>query len=393
VAERGLSGGAIWYDYQTRHPDRLTWTVALAARQTGAVLANYVRFVRPERNAAGRVTGAELRDELTGEAIGVDAGAILVAAGAGAGEVLESCGVRGAPPLLRAMNVLLNRPARDIAVVARSRSGRMLTAVPWRGWVLVGTDQSTVPVAPPEASPPQSALEAFLADLNTAFPAVRASLEDVRLVHHGLVPAIARAGRVDLMPEPRILRHGRDGVTGLVSLAGVKYTTARLAAAHAVDAVLAELGRPHQRSRTGSRPLPYAEVADVEGRLLETARARGIELDRDVIEHLQEWYGTEAPAVLEYSAEAGLLERLTPGEPLLAGEVAYAVELAQAVRLSDTVLRRTPLGSAGHPGRDALDRAAGIMALRLGWSDARRAEEIAQVEKIYLTSGVVLRKT
>ena len=40
VSERGLSGGAIWYDYQTLHPDRLTWTVVLAARQAGAVLAN-----------------------------------------------------------------------------------------------------------------------------------------------------------------------------------------------------------------------------------------------------------------------------------------------------------------------------------------------------------------
>jgi hypothetical protein len=39
---------------------------------------------------------------------------------------------------VRAINVLLDRPARDI-MAAPSRSGRMLTAVPWRGYVLVGT--------------------------------------------------------------------------------------------------------------------------------------------------------------------------------------------------------------------------------------------------------------
>ncbi|MGE3345335.1 MAG: FAD-dependent oxidoreductase, partial [Vicinamibacterales bacterium] len=27
ISEAGLSGGAIWYDYQTIHPDRLTWCV------------------------------------------------------------------------------------------------------------------------------------------------------------------------------------------------------------------------------------------------------------------------------------------------------------------------------------------------------------------------------
>jgi glycerol-3-phosphate dehydrogenase len=47
VRPEGLSGGAVWYDYQVRHPDRLNWTVALAARTAGARLANYVAAVGP----------------------------------------------------------------------------------------------------------------------------------------------------------------------------------------------------------------------------------------------------------------------------------------------------------------------------------------------------------
>ena len=57
-SEAGLSGGAIWYDYQTRHPDRLNWTVALAARQAGARLANWTRG---DRAAAGRAAGSPAR--------------------------------------------------------------------------------------------------------------------------------------------------------------------------------------------------------------------------------------------------------------------------------------------------------------------------------------------
>ena len=48
------------------------------------------------------------------------------------------------PPLLRAMNVLLDRPARDIATAAPGRTGRMLTAVPCQGYVLVGTSKAAL---------------------------------------------------------------------------------------------------------------------------------------------------------------------------------------------------------------------------------------------------------
>jgi len=78
-----------------------------------------------------------------------------------------------------------------------------------------------------------------------------------------------------------------------------------------------------------------------------------------------------------------LTDRLAPGCPILAGEVAYAVEFGAAVHLSDVVLRRLPLGNAGHPGKEALTRAADIMGDRMNWSPERHAEEIAAVERIY----------
>jgi glycerol-3-phosphate dehydrogenase len=54
-----------------------------------------------------------------------------------------------------------------------------------------------------------------------------------------------------------------------------------------------------------------------------------------------------------------------------------------AVKLADAVVRRTEAGSAGHPGEDALDRAASIMARAHGWDEARRRSEIAEVQAFY----------
>jgi glycerol-3-phosphate dehydrogenase len=380
VNERGLSGGAVWYDYQIRHPDRLTWTVALAAREAGARLMNYVEAIGP---AGANATGARVRDLATGQEAVIDAKTVVVSAGSAMASVLGSFGVQGAPPLLRAMNLLLDRPARDIATAAPGSSGRMLTAVPWQGHVLVGTHQSPEFVNGNEDRPPAEAIDAFLADANAAFPRLSAKREDIRLVHHGLVPAVASGRGADLLPDPVITKHTIAGGSSVVSLVGVKYTTARWAAEHAVSLACRDLAGHHRRSRTASAPLPHAGIADVEGRLVETMRALGVDLDRDVMDHLTGWYGTEASDVVRHAADTGRLDRIASTTPVISGEISYAAAHADAVRLADVVMRRTPLGAAGHPGHDALDRAAAIMANAGRWSDEDRAQEVRTVEDIY----------
>ena len=106
VNERGLSGGAVWYDYQIRYPDRLIWTVALAAREANARLINYVEALGPGQG------GVRIRDVISGREAVIDAKTTIVAAGSGMASALKAFGVEGAPPMLRAMNMLLNRPAR-----------------------------------------------------------------------------------------------------------------------------------------------------------------------------------------------------------------------------------------------------------------------------------------
>jgi len=382
VSTSGLTGGAIWYDYQTRHPDRLTWTVALAAQEAGAQLVNYVSAVKPVASG-NRVTGVEVRDELTGRTYTIEASATLLAVGGRLPIVMGAFGVDGAPPMLRAMNVLLNRPAKDIATAAPGPLGRMLTSVPWSGFVLVGTNQSVAAVPPDEIEPPAEAVDAFLADANATFPKLAAERKDIRMLHHGLTPATTRGGRLDLMPEAQIVDHGRQGAAGLFSMIGVKYTTARETAERAVTEISRAIGRSAKPCRTDATVLPHAGIADAEGRLIETLRELRVDLDRDVIDHLTSWYGTEATEIARFAAAIDQLERVSPHSPILAAEIAYAAKHAQAHHLNDAVLRRTALGSAGHPDRGALECAASVMARTLGWTDEQRAAELAATEAIY----------
>jgi glycerol-3-phosphate dehydrogenase len=376
VREAGLTGGAVWYDYQMVHPDRLVWGVALAAARSGARLLNYAEVTALAKDGS-RVAGVRVKDRLTGEMFDIEAAVTLVAAGAGMGTVLADVGGPPAPPLVRAMNLLVDRPARDIAVAARGPSGRMLTAVPWRERALVGTFQSDAPVEAGTRWSPAD-IDAALTDANATFPALNAARASVRVVHHGLVPAVVRNGRADLLADPRVTAYRRHGVPGLVGVVGTKFTTARRTAEIAIDEVQRELGGKRSRSMTAARPLPHADIADVEGRLVETLREIGASVDADVLAHLESWYGTEAPAVVRYSAACQGLGRLSPEHVVLDGEIAYAVTEACAVKLDDAVRRRTPLGSAGDPGRAALERAADIMGATLGWSAERRGAEMKE---------------
>src|SRR5262249_43600960 len=154
-------------------------------------------------------------------------------------------------------------------------------------------------------------------------------------------------------------------------------------AERAIDLACRALGRPAGKCRTAAAALPHAGIADAEGRLIETLRELGIDLDRDVIDHLTSWYGTEAPDIARYATSINDVDRLCATSPVLAAEIAYAADQASALHLSDAVLRRTPLGSAGHPGKAALERAADVMAGRLGWSAETRSAELAATEAAY----------
>jgi glycerol-3-phosphate dehydrogenase len=373
IPDAGLSGGAVWYDYQTVHPDRLTWCVARAALAAGASIYPYtaVTGVHVEQ---GHVTGLAVVDVIAGTARDLPARQVVCAAGAGLAGLHALAGATGAPPLVRAMNLLLSRPARDIALAGASSSGRMYTAVPWQGHTLVGTFTPPGAVAGDDATPPDVFVDAFLAEVNTAFPALRASRRDVRFVHHGLVPGVIRGDRADFLPEPLVIRHTTP--RGLFSLVGVKYTTARAAAAALVDALDGVSGG----ATTDRHVLPHADVADAEGLVLEALRAAGQSADRDVVAHLAGWYGTEAPAVVaEAVSTSDGLERVCREMPVTCGELRYVTRTHLVTRLADAVFRRTPLASSGSPGDAALTRAADIVGEVLGWSPTRKAEERALV--------------
>ena len=273
--------------------DRLTLAFAAAADRAGADLANHAEAIEAIRDE-GRIGGMLVRDRLTGKTLPVRARVTLNAAGARAGEIMAMLGVRRAFPLLKAMNLVTSKPASDMALGAPAPGGRMLTLVPWRGRAIVGTSQSATLVQPGDTAISDAELNAFIADANHAFPALKLSRADITLVHRGVVPAVQTAGSPELKPSPEILDHASDGAAGAITVVGVKYTTARALAERATRVVATHLGKRVRPSRTATTTLPGAGIADHEALAIETARDLQFEVALPVIRHLIALYAEAA---------------------------------------------------------------------------------------------------
>ena len=387
VKPEELTGGAQWYDYQIVENERLVVAFAAAADFAKADVANYVRAVSALKDGS-RIAGMNVRDEIEGREFAIRAKAIVNAAGAAAGDVMAMFGVRRPFPLLKAMNLVTSKPASDIALAAPSADGRMLTLVPWRGRAIVGTWQSRSFVTATDLAVREDELDGFIAEANTAFPALKLTRSDVRLVHRGVVPAMDRNGVPELLPAPAIQDHANEGGAGAITVIGVKFSTARGIAARAVDAVAKRLGRRVPPCRTGSTPLPGAAIADHEALAIETARGAAMDLPVEITRRLAALYAENSATIVRLIAERPeLATPVAPGCPALGAEVVYAARHEMAVRLADIVIRRTTLGSGGHPGGDAIRGCAMLAARELRWSAVDVEREVADVEAFY-TNGL-----
>jgi glycerol-3-phosphate dehydrogenase len=382
----GIKGGALWYDYQMHHSDRLALSFALAADLSGATLANHVEAIDLLRQDGNRVAGAQVRDRLSGgSSFDVRAKVTLNAAGPWAPSWIRRAGLSPAPAVdfFQNLNLVTTRPASPHAWVAPTSEGRALVAAPWQGRIMFGTYEARQPSEADDLDVPAASLQDFLAQINQTFLGIDLEAGDITLIHRGVVPAQIRNGRLSLKPDAEVWDHRDEGVSGLVSMLGVKYTVARAVAERAVNSVVEQIGRPAARCRTAMVPLPGGDAPDTAR--LSTDLARTWQLPGEVANHLVASHGTEASTVLETTRqEPALKERVSEKFPVILAEVVHAVREEMACRLTDTIVRRTSLGSAGHPGADAVRACAAVMQRELAWSDAKTAEEVADTEMFYV---------
>jgi glycerol-3-phosphate dehydrogenase len=334
-----VTGGALWYDARMTHPERLTLSFVRSAVDRGAAVANYLR-VEKLLTEGDNASGALVADVGSGETFAIQARTVLVAASHWTQGIVGTAMAKhgGKSPRTHALgvNVVLNKPMATVAVGVQAKStaerdpvcggGRFLFLAPAGNTTMLGTWYGLTDWARSQTAAERGARE-LVHELAEACPDLDVGSHDIVRWQFGWLPLKAgnEPGRPEALADrPRVLDHGaRHGIRHLFSVEGVKYTTARAVAQRAVDRIVADLGRPSVKCRTG-------EV------LLNTGRS-------------------------------------SPGDP------AVAVREEMAIKLTDFVFRRTDIGTPPGPKRAMVQDAARLMGAELGWDTRRQESEVEEV--------------
>ena len=241
VYRQGLKGAGLWYDAVMINSQRVLIEILHWACALGGRALNYVEGLELVTEA-GRAVGVKARDRIGGVTYEFRGGAVANCAGPWSRQVATNFD-RDVRHLFRpslAFNVLLNRAPLSEAAVAvepKTSDGHVYFMLPWRGRILAGTAHLPWRADVTNATPSEADLDAFIKGLNSSVPGLDLERADIVRVYAGLLPT-TRDGSAKLTKREVIHDHGRyGGPRGLVSVCGIKYTTARLVAQKALHAI------------------------------------------------------------------------------------------------------------------------------------------------------------
>ncbi len=370
-----LVGAIKYYDGQVDDA-RHTMMLARTAAEYGAWCASSARVTGFLREG-DRVAGARVLDLESGREIEVRARQTVNAAGVWTDEIQEMVGGRGQIDVRASKGVHLviprDRIHAETGIISRTEKS-VLFIIPWGESWLVGTTDTewNLDLAHPAAS--RSDVDYLLGHANRLLK-TPLTHEDVVGVYAGLRPLLSgesedtsRLSREHAVVSP---------VAGLVMVAGGKYTTYRVMAKDAVDAVVHALPRRVPPSCTETIELVGARgYAAAWNNREQLAAESGLHLAR--IEHLLHRYGSLVSELLDLVAERPDLGEPLAGAPsYLRVEAHYAALAEGALHLDDVLTRRTRI-SIETPDRGvaAAEEVAALVAPLLSWDDAHVALEV-----------------
>ena len=350
VRREGLVGGIAYQD--ARFDDaRLAVTLMRTVFDLGGLALNYLP-VTGLRHAAGRITGVDARDAETGEVFAIEAKAVINAAGVWADDLRRLDSPESPAQLApsQGAHLVIDRdflPTDTALLIPQTPDGRVLFAIPWQSKVLLGTTDTPRRDTPLEPLPLDAEIDFILATAGRYLsrPPTRA---DVRSGFAGLRPLIG-AGQGDSTAALSREHVIRTSPTGLVSVAGGKWTTSRHMARQIVDQTEAVARLARRPSTTATLHLHGATAGPSD----------------DVL-------GTDRPLA---DALPGAGVRLHPRLTLTEAEVRHAVRFELARDVEDILARRhRALFVDARAAIEAAAPVAAILADELGWSDEHRRE-------------------
>jgi glycerol-3-phosphate dehydrogenase len=352
----GLRGGVLYHDGQFDDA-RLLMDLAATADGHGAALLNYAPVTGLEYDANGRLRALRFMDLETSASYVVAARCVINATGAFSDHMRreDDASARMIIAPSQGVHLVLDRRflSGDAAMmVPHTRDGRVMFAIPWLGRTLLGTTDTAVQDAALEPIPQAAEID-FLLDTAGRYLASPPKRSDILSMFAGIRPLVKASHGENTAALSR--DHVIDiSASGMLTIAGGKWTTYRRMAEDAVD---------HAISHGQLDPRPCV--------------TRGLKIGAS-----QPYRESIQPPLLTASGAAWAEDNHAPLHSTLsitAADIIFAVRHAMARTVDDVLARRTR--SLLLDARAAMTVApvvAGIMAAELGrdqnWVQQQAAE-------------------
>lgn len=380
----GLIGSVVYSDGQF---DDARYNLALVQSfaKAGGCALNYAQVTDFHRDSDGRLSGATVKDRISGESFEVRARVFVNATGPVSDSIrqLATPTVPKRMRLSKGAHILMPLelfPSQEAMLVPKTDDGRVLFAVPWCGRLLVGTTEQEV--TPGEELFVSREDIAFMLGQLNKYLERPATPNDVVSGFAGARPLVSAGENESTQKLARDDVIEVDRASGLISIMGGKWTTHRAMAEDTINSVQKALGVAVTDCPTRSHLLHGGEGFTED---LWEEIVRVYPVSKETAQHLTGKFGTAAWNVLELTQEKAHLSRpIVPGGAPIQAEVVYSVREELAAKIEDVIARRT--GIQFYSWREAIQAApvvGSLMAQELGWSDSEAKSAIAAyVDKI-----------
>ena len=379
LSREGLTGGAMYFDAWADDA-RVTFENVLDADLHGAAVANYAA-VESFNVTDGKIVSASVRDLIGGGVGEIRAKKFLNAAGPWVDEIrrMDDPAAKPCVRLTKGVHLVFARtvlPVRESIVLADER-GRIVFVMPHDRYVLVGTTDTDFAGEPASVRTEIADVEYLIAVLAESLPGIKLTSADVATSFAGLRALVKEDKEApSSVPREEVIL---ESPSGLITVAGGKFTTHRAIAQKLVDRVMRSLGRAVGVCPTLETPLPGARALADGDSSGGSATISMRSIPATSAEILKARYGTRAPIVARIAARRPeLAEPLSRNCPAIGAEVVNAVSNEMAHSVGDFLIRRTSLSWRAPVEAEAGAAAvARIMAAELGWDRAREQAEVA----------------
>ncbi len=324
IEMEGLRGGIVYHDGQFDDA-RLAVHMAWTAVEQGAVPLNYMR-VSGLRKSNGTVRGVTAIEAESGKSYNIEGRVVVNATGPFSDGVRLMDDPQSARMIRpsQGVHIVLKRsflPGSSAVMVPHTADGRVLFAIPWHDRVVVGTTDTMIDEASLEPTPLPEEVD-FILEHAARYLTKDPQRSDILSAYAGVRPLVSLDGD---QGTASISRDHTISISrsGLVTVAGGKWTTYRRMAEDTVDqaVILAELPEKESVSRH----------LHIHGYHAEPSKLGDLSV-----------YGTDAEAIRGLVAENPRLgETLHPEMPVLRAEVVWAARSEMARTVEDVLARRT----------------------------------------------------